>query len=128
MKQATREWVAKAEEDFLAAVDLARRRKRPLWNTVCFRAQQCVEKYLKARLEEAGLAVPKTHDLEILLDSLLPIEPLWSAFKPALQNLTDFAVAFRYPGNVARKPEAQRAIRDCKGVRREVRLSLGLPV
>lgn len=27
MKQATREWVKKAEEDYLAALDLARRRK-----------------------------------------------------------------------------------------------------
>jgi hypothetical protein len=30
MKPSTSEWVAKAEEDYLAALDLARRRKRPL--------------------------------------------------------------------------------------------------
>ena len=39
MKPSTREWVAKAEEDFLAAQDLARRRKLPLWSSVCFHAQ-----------------------------------------------------------------------------------------
>ena len=73
MNPITREWVAKAEEDFLSATDLARRRKTPLWNSVCFHAQQCAEKYLKARMQEAGIVIPKTHDLEALLDRLLPI-------------------------------------------------------
>ena len=58
MKASTREWVKKAEEDFLAASSLERRRCKPLWNIVCFHAQQTVEKYLKARMEEAGLGVP----------------------------------------------------------------------
>ena len=128
MKPATLEWVAKAEEDFLAMLDLARRRKQPLWNTICFHAQQCAEKYLKARMEEGGVPIPKSHDLDDLLNRLLPVEPLWAALRPGLQNLTDFAVDFRYPGHTARKPHAQRAMRDCKMVRREARLSLGMPV
>jgi len=128
MKQATREWVAKAEEDFVSALDLARRRKRPVWSTVCFHTQQCAEKYLKARMEEGGLPIPKTHDLDVLLNQLLHLEPLWAALLSALQTLTDYAVDFRYPGHSAQKPHAQRALRDCKSVRREVRLSLGLPL
>src|SRR5437868_5226283 len=98
MKPVTREWVMKAEEDFLSAVDLARRRKRPVWNAVCFHCQQAAEKYLKARMHEAGLTVRRTHDLDALLNDLLSIEPLWAAFRPALQDLSDFAVDFRYPG------------------------------
>jgi len=47
---------------------------------------------MKGRLEEAGLPVPKTHDLEDLLNRLLPVEPLWAAFRPAVQRLTDHAV------------------------------------
>ena len=43
---------------------------------VCFHCQQSVEKYLKARLEEAAISFPKTHDLENLLMLLLPLEPL----------------------------------------------------
>jgi hypothetical protein len=31
MKASTREWIAKAEEDFAAAEALARLRKKPLW-------------------------------------------------------------------------------------------------
>src|SRR6266853_1414307 len=80
MKRATREWVKKAEEDYLSALDLARRRKVPLHNSVCFHCEQCAEKYLEARMEEAGLHIPKTHDLEALLNVLLPAEPLGRRF------------------------------------------------
>jgi HEPN domain-containing protein len=132
MKQASRDWVKKAEEkaeeDYLAALDLARRRKRQLHNSVCFHCQQSAEKYLKARIEEAGLRILKSHDLESLLNILLQVEPLWAALRPALQNLTDFAVDFRYPGNEANKQDAKTALRDCRAVRKEVRLALGLTV
>ena len=116
----------KVEEDFLAALDLARRRKKPVWDAVCFHCQQAAEKYLKARMHEAGLTVRRTHDLETLLNDLLPFEPVWAAFRTALQDLSDFAVHFRYPGNRATKSQARRSILDCRTVRREVRLSLGL--
>lgn len=128
MKAATHDWVKKAEADFLAALDLARRRSRPLHDMVCFHCQQCAEKYLKARLEEAGVYFPKTHELEKLLNLALPIEPLWSALRPAFNSLTSFAVEFRYPGNEATKADAKKAVADCKSVRREARLSLGLKV
>ena len=126
MKPGTREWVGKAEEDFLAATDLARRRKRPLLSSVCFHAQQGAEKYLKARIAEAGLPIRKTHDLEMLLDLLIPLEPGWVSLRTALQDLTDYAVDVRYPGHAATKSEARRAVADCKLVRREVRRALRL--
>ena len=66
MKPATREWVAKAEEDFLSATDLARRRNRPVWSTVCFHTQQCAEKYLKARMEEAGMRRQSSMGVRVL--------------------------------------------------------------
>ncbi len=37
-------------------------------DTVCFHAQQCVEKYLKAVLVSEAIDFPKTHDLEELMD------------------------------------------------------------
>ena len=128
MNPATRVCISKAEEDFLAATILARRRKRPLWNSVCFHTQQCAEKYLKARMQESGIPILKTHDLEVLLDQLLAVEPLWESFRPATQNLTDFAVSFRYPGEDATKDEARQSLKDCKTIRHEVRQSLGLEI
>jgi HEPN domain-containing protein len=55
MKPQTAEWVEKAEGDWNAARQLNRVRKDPNYDGVCFHCQQCVEKYLKARLEEAGV-------------------------------------------------------------------------
>lgn len=128
MKASTREWVAKAEEDFAAAMILARPRKKPLWSPVCFHAQQCVEKYLKARLNEASVHIQRTHDLEQLLNQALAIEPLWAAFRPALKRLSDAAVVPRYPGSITTKAEARRALKSCKSFRMDARSSLGLPM
>jgi HEPN domain-containing protein len=86
-----------------------------------------VEKYLKARLEEGSLNAPKTHDLIVLLQLLLPIEPLWASFAPALRRLNDYAVKFRYPGHVATRTDAREALRVCRSIRTDVRLSIGLP-
>ena len=87
MKAATREWVVKAEGDFLAAMALARRRKIPLHDQVCFHFQQAAEKHLKACLEEDRIWFPKTHDLNVLLTLLLPVQPLWSALAPPARRL-----------------------------------------
>ena len=125
MRPETREWVAKAEDDFRTAAHLADE-SEPYHDQVCFHCQQSAEKYLKARLEEAGQRTPKTHDLEDLLDALLHIEPLWSALRPALKFLTDYAVDFRYPGNEADAQAAKTARKYAKAVRKEARLSLGL--
>jgi HEPN domain-containing protein len=115
-----------AEEDFLAATALNRRRKKPLWNIVCFHVQQAVEKYLKARLEEAGLSVPKTHDLLHLLNLATPTEPLWSSYHSAFSLLVSYAVQTRYPGNSVTKNDARHAIKLCREFRKEARRSLGL--
>ncbi len=126
MKAATRDWVAKAESDYLAARALARLRKVPLHDQVCFHCQQSAEKYLKARLEEAAIPHPKTHDLEVLLTLVLPVEPLWSALRPALRSLSGFAVEFRYPGVSATAADSKQALQEVKCVRKEVRQAFGI--
>lgn len=128
LKPSTLEWVKKAEEDFLAAQTLSRRRKVPLHDAACFHCQQSSEKYLKARLEEAGIRIPKTHDMDALLTLILPVEPLWAALRTALLRLSDYAVRFRYPGQEAAMEDVKIAKRDARAVRKEVRLSLQLPV
>ena len=54
MKPSTREWIKKAESDYQLAVALSRRRKVTFHDQACFLCQQSAEKYIKARLEEAG--------------------------------------------------------------------------
>jgi len=126
MRPLAAEWVCKAEEDFAGAKHLARVRKQPMPNLVCYLCQQCAEKYLKARLQEAGVLFPKTHNLEELLDLLLPVEPLWESLRPALAQLTDYAVEFRYPGENATEAQAKRAVDSCGVIRQVARRSLGL--
>jgi HEPN domain-containing protein len=126
MNQLTVEWVDKAEGDLTADLRELRARKSPNYDAACFHAQQCVEKYLKARLQEAGIAFTKTHNLTVLLDLLLPVEPNYDPFRPQLLALTAFAVAYRYPGASADKNTAREALKFCKEVREAVRLSLGL--
>jgi HEPN domain-containing protein len=48
----TPEWIEKAEGDFHSALRELRARKNPNYSSACFHAQQCVEKYLKGRLQE----------------------------------------------------------------------------
>src|SRR5438874_8124398 len=78
MKPTTREWVRKAEDDFKVASQILRRRKDVVPDVACFHCQQCIEKYLKARLLEAGIAFPRTHNLLQLLSACIRVEPLWS--------------------------------------------------
>jgi HEPN domain-containing protein len=103
-----------------------RARKDPNYDGVCFHAQQCAEKYLKARLQEANIAFSKTHDLIKLLKAVLAAEPTWNVLEPELIPLTDFSVEYRYPGISATRTEAKSAGAHCRKVRRVVRRALGL--
>lgn len=128
MRPSTREWIKKAEADFQLGLMLSRRRKVTYHDHGCFLCQQSAEKYLKARMEEAGIRFQRTHDLDKLLQDVLPVEPLWSALLPVLLGLNRYAVKFRYPGEEATALDMKDAIKAAKSVRREARLALGLKV
>lgn len=126
MKPLTQEWVEKAEGDFATAGRELQVLKAPNYDAVCFHAQQCAEKYLKARLQEEEFRFSKTHDLTVLLDLLLPAEPTWDTMRPKLQAITTFAVEVRYPGTSADKAAAREVFNLCWEVRSLIRPSLGL--
>ena len=126
MKAETKEWVAKGEGDFHDVLRGIRARRYPNYDSVCFHAQQCIEKYLKARLVEAGVSYPKTHDLSKILDITKPLEPLWETWRPDLNLLTSLAVECRYPGESAIKEDARRAAAICRALRLRLRESFGL--
>ena len=88
MKPITQEWVDKAEGDWGSLGREIRARKAPNYDAACFHAQQCAEKYVKAHLQEASIRFPKTHDLEDLLNLVLPTEPQCSSLLAPLQSLT----------------------------------------
>jgi HEPN domain-containing protein len=127
MKPLTREWVEKAEADFTSAQREFRARKQPNYDAACFFAQQSIEKYLKARLQEAEIEFGKIHDLGKLLDLVSPAEPLWEPYRAAFRPISAFAVVYRYPGENAGKDEAAEALRICRTFRKVARDSLRLP-
>jgi HEPN domain-containing protein len=126
MKAETKEWVSKAEGDFSDVLRGIRARKNPNFDSVCFHAEQCIEKYLKARLVEAAQSFPKTHDLSKILDIATPLEPLWETWRADLNLLTSFAIEYRYPGESATREDALRAFDICRRLRTNARESLGI--
>lgn len=91
-----REWIVKADNDLTAAIQILKLGKAAPVETVCFHAQQCVEKYLKAILVSRSIPFPKSHNIRLLMD-LVPRRSR-PALEEGLQDrLTDYASATRYP-------------------------------
>lgn len=128
MKPETAAWVEKAEADLATTRRELRARKCPNYDAACFHAQQCGEKYIKARLVESGIAFPKVHSLTALLHLILPSESSWSSLKPDAAQLTVYAVEFRYPGKSADKALARDAVMRACRIREIVRQSLALSI
>ena len=127
MKTSTREWVHLAEDDFQVACTLIETRRKVGPNSICFHCQQSIEKHLKARLAEADIYFPKTHDLKLLLNLSLAVEPLWEAFRTKFDLLNEFAVTIRYPGQTALRRDAVAAFKISRSFRQDARLALCLP-
>ena len=118
-------WIAYADEDYNAAKSLLAL-KKPLLGAVCFHAQQCAEKYLKALLILKDIDFPKTHDLPTL-NTLCDQNSILTGFEPQqLADLSKYAVQARYPGSQPTLEETKEAIEIAKTVRRFARSFLGL--
>jgi HEPN domain-containing protein len=116
MNDAVKEWVLKADGDFDAAGALSAA-ARPNYDAICFHAQQCVEKLMKAILLQRCVAPPHTHDL-LKLDKLVrSVHAAWKCEKKDLRFLTHGSVAFRYPGESATFAHAATAMAICKRLR-----------
>jgi HEPN domain-containing protein len=110
MNELVQEWINKAEADFATAHRESLAKTEINLDAVCFHAQQCIEKLMKALLIQRQTLPPKTHDLAYLDQLLAPVCPGWSWPVEELRFLTRAAVEFRYPGEVADKDDAQRAL------------------
>jgi HEPN domain-containing protein len=126
MKPITRECVDRAEADYETAMLMRRSRKKHSRDVACFHLQQCAEEYLKGRLNEAGIAFPKSRGLKKLLALVATIEPLWDAFRPSLIAISDRAAECLYPGHAMMAAEAKELLASTARIRKLARLSLGL--
>ncbi len=128
MNPETDAWIASAEVDYRLAIRAVQDPAIP--EGVCFHAQQCLEKYLKALLEQAREPVPRTHDLGTLHELATHLPPDLSAYESDLKAMGPFAVAVRYPGGETLwgdlVEEAELAARTMETVRGLIRRYFGL--
>lgn len=119
MNPVVEQWVRKAEGDYrTAARELVA--AEPNYDAVCYHAQQCIEKLLKALLIAQSLLPPRTHDLNTLA-ALLGVTPRpWHWPEADLRLLTRAATGFRYPGEEAGEPESQAALDICSRARADL--------
>ena len=73
MDKFVRRWVEKASTDIKTAEILLKSDDCPT-ESVCFHAQQAVEKLLKAYLTAKGERTGKTHDIATLLEKCISID------------------------------------------------------
>ena len=109
MNETVKEWIAKAEGDFATAGRELKATEMPNFDAVCFHAQQCVEKLMKALLIHLGMVPPRTHDLVHLGQLLGDASDEWDWPVAELRFVSRAAVAFRYPGESSDCQDAAEA-------------------
>ena len=105
-------WIEKARED-LKAAKLLLDSSANLNSTVCFHAQQAVEKALKAFLTKAGVRTGRTHDVGFLLRLCEEQDEEFRNLPTGeLSRLSFYAVQIRYPENyyTPSREEAKKAV------------------
>jgi len=106
MKQTTKDWLLAAEDDLLAAKKLVGEDR--LTNVVAFHCQQCLEKCLKAAIEEKGSASIKSHDL-VRLQFNADIQ-FNDAETKLLEIINEVYIDARYPGDLGLLPHGKPTI------------------
>lgn len=90
-------WAKKAENDLKAAKALIEKNDPAFYDTACFLAQQCAEKYIKGFMARNGIPFKKSHDLGELLE-LIPESKRPKIDLAEADGLSNYAVLPRYPG------------------------------
>jgi HEPN domain-containing protein len=106
MKQTTKDWLAVAEDDLLAAKTLASDER--LSNLVSFHCQQCLEKCFKAVIEEQDKPSVKSHDL-LRLQLIANIQ-LSVSETIMLSMINETYIDTRYPGDLGLLPHGKPTI------------------
>ncbi|MDI9386692.1 MAG: HEPN domain-containing protein [Spirochaetota bacterium] len=96
-KSVVKEWINFSTMDLMSAKHLYQTMHPIPLEIVCYHCQQSVEKMLKAMIISINREVPRTHDLGLLLEVALEEEKIPETIYDACDNLTPFAVKFRYP-------------------------------
>ena len=69
----------------------------PIKGAIAYHCQQVAEKFLKSFMVFHRDEIPRTHNIEYLLERCSKIDDSFSMVDPG--NLTDYGVEVRYPGD-----------------------------
>ena len=105
------QWLLKSLHDLGSARRLMQG-DEPYLDTAVYHCQQAAEKALKAFLTYHDVVFEKTHNLTALLELCLQVEPTFSQWREHAEQLTPYAIRFRYPGNILEpeRDEAEQAL------------------
>jgi len=92
-----RDWLTRASHDLQEARILATA-ENPLLDAAIYHCQQAAEKAVKAWLQSKDDPVPKTHDIEDLVEQAAKLTPDFQQLAKPAAVLTSYVSAFRYPG------------------------------
>jgi len=95
-REKVREWLIMAEEDRVSALSLLKN-EPSVGFSICFHAQQFVEKALKAYLTSKQQHIEKTHDLLRIVKQCAALDPEFASFETIADELSIYATATRYP-------------------------------
>jgi|YNPNPStandDraft_1061719.scaffolds.fasta_scaffold55033_6 HEPN domain-containing protein len=103
-----RNWLRKSQSDLGSARQLLQGPQVYL-DTAVYHCQQAAEKALKAFLTYHDISFARTHDLTELVALAESANPALGTWMPAAQELTPYAVQFRYPGDMLEPESAEAA-------------------
>lgn len=89
-------WLQKAKNDLLNADNNLRSKNIP-FDTVCYHCNQAAEKLLKAYLVAKQYEYPLTHDLFVIQERIIQLEPSVNDLNDSLAVLMPYGVGIRYP-------------------------------
>jgi len=117
MNGTVKEWFDKADGDLRTSRREFEVPIQPNFDAVCFHAQQCVEKCMKAVLIHNSVDPPRIHNLERLYELLQSVCPDVMLDIEELRDLTGVGMAVRYPGEAADREDAAKALATCERLR-----------
>lgn len=110
MKKITGDWLEAARDDLLIIHEIISNPQ--LTNMVAFHSQQCIEKCLKAILEEFENKVPRIHNLERLLALTSKYIEIPGITITVIEEMDKLYTESRYPGELGLLPEGKPSIDD----------------
>jgi HEPN domain-containing protein len=110
-------WLIKSQHDLLAAKKLSGE-PEIYADVAIYHCQQSAEKALKGFLILHDHNFPRTHDVRLLLQLAIGINPIFQQHQEASEILTPYATEFRYPSDVMQPTEGelQEAIEKAEGL------------